>query len=365
MKVDLNLLRSRARVLQAIRGYFLTAGYLEVDTPLLSPFLIPEAHLEVFATVQHPPHAPVRPLYLIPSPELWMKRLLCAGAGNIFQISKSFRNHEPESPLHQAEFSLLEWYTLKADYLDSIAVLEGLLSYLLSELGLPVRLPWQDRELDMSVPFARLSMQEAFRQSLDIDLAGLADRRDLAAAARALGLPAAPEDSWADIFHRIFLARVEPEFPRDRALIVYDYPAAVATTARGKAGTVWAERWELYLGGVEIANCYSEETDPAKMAAFINREEAGKKQALVPHPSDGGLTGWLEEGCPDCSGVALGVDRLLLFLLNRADLEGVNLFSLSAIMRANSATGKEHHDKSRGNRQGSLPADQGRPLRGG
>jgi lysyl-tRNA synthetase class 2 len=362
---DLSLLRSRARVFRCIRGYFLAAGYLEVDTPLLSPFLIPEAHLEVFATVLRPPHAPARPLYLIPSPELWMKRLLCAGTGSIFQITKSFRNHEPESPLHQAEFSLLEWYTVDANYLDSIAVLEQLTAALLTELALPSRLPWQQTELDVSVPFARLSMHEAFRQILNIDLEALSERKAIAGAARALGLPLGHTDSWADIFHKIFLTRVEPELPRRRALIVYDYPAAITTTAKRKAGTMWAERWELYLGGVEIANCYSEETNPARLADFIAREEAGKRQALVPHPKDAELVSWLETGCPDCSGVALGVDRLLLFLLNRADLEGVNLFPLSAIMRAKIASGKEHHDKSGSNRQGNLPSDQGRSLRGG
>jgi lysyl-tRNA synthetase class 2 len=334
MTPDLDLLRRRARIIQRIRGFFLAAGYLEVDTPLLSPFLIPEGHLEVFATTLLSPHAPPRPLYLIPSPELWMKRLLCAGAGNLFQITRSFRNHEPESPLHQAEFSLLEWYTLGADYLGSISILEDLLAALLGELELPFLLPWQGVRLDLRVPFARLSMQEAFRQTTGIDLEGLPSREAIAAAARDLDLSPGAADSWADIFHRIFLARVEPELPRQRALILHDYPAAVATTARSKAGTPWAERWELYLGGVEIANCYSEETDPRKLAAFVAGEEARKREALVPHPSDSGLADMLAEGCPDCSGVALGVDRLLLFLLNRCDLEGVNLFPLSAIMRA-------------------------------
>jgi lysyl-tRNA synthetase class 2 len=333
MKPDLNLLTRRAKIIQGIRAYFTARGYLEVETPLLSPYLIPEGSLEVFATVHHPPHAPTRPLYLTPSPELWMKRLHCSGSGRIFQIARSFRNHEPESPLHLTEFSLLEWYTPEADYRDSIPVLEGLLTALLKDLSLPSRLPWRNRILDLSVPFERLSMRAAFLKTVGLDLEALTDREDLARAARSLDLPLSAEDSWADIFHKIFLARVEPELPRHQALIVTDYPAAVTTTARAKAGTIYAERWELYLGGVEVANCYSEETDPAKLAAFMDGEEARKLHALTPHACDRGLVEALKLGCPDCSGVALGVDRLLMFLLNSPDLEGVNLFPLSAIMR--------------------------------
>ncbi len=125
-------LESHARFASEIRGYFTARGYVEVETPTLSPFLIPEPAIEVFQTEYLGPGGHPRDLWLIPSPELWMKRLLGRGSGNIFQISRSFRNGDVGSPLHNPEFRLLEWYTVGSGYVESIDVLEGLFSHLLS-----------------------------------------------------------------------------------------------------------------------------------------------------------------------------------------------------------------------------------------
>jgi lysyl-tRNA synthetase class 2 len=176
----LALLRRRSEVLHLIRLFFRRLGFLEVDTPLLAPALIPESSLEVFRTAGDPE------LYLIPSPELWMKRLLAVGSGSLFQLCRCFRNHEPASPLHSREFTMLEWYAVEADYLQSIGILEKLFGFLLERMGLGPTLRFRGRRLDCAPPFRRLSMREAFRRQLGWRLEGLQDLRALARKARAL-----------------------------------------------------------------------------------------------------------------------------------------------------------------------------------
>ncbi len=320
---DFQLLRNRARLIQLTRDFFRDRGYLEVDTALLCPSLIPEGSLEVFSTRYLPRHGAERDCYLIPSPELWMKRLIAAGSGSIFQICKSFRNSEPTTDIHNPEFTMLEWYTLGSDYLQSIDITEQLFGHLLAGLSLQPVLTWGDQQVDCCAPFLRLSMAEAFRSCLQPDLHQLLEggADALAAAARRIGLSVTREDGPEDLFHKIFLSAVEPKLPADRAVVLYDYPALIPTLARGKPGTPWAERWELYLGGVEIANCYSEETDPGAYEDFYDSQDRAKQRGLVPHPGDRELLRILRErGFPDCSGVALGLERLLMFLLGQSSI---------------------------------------------
>lgn len=318
MAPDLSMLTRRAKSIQLIRDFFHSRGYLEVDTALLCPSLIPEGALEVFQTRYRPRHGADRDLYLIPSPELWMKRLIARGSGSIFQICKSFRNSEPATDIHSPEFTMLEWYTVGADYMQSIEIIEKLLAHLFAGLGLGPLAGTGPRRVDCSQPFLRLSMLEAFRQHSGLDLRLLAEggRGGLGRAARDLGIPVSPEDRAEDLFHKIFLSAVEPNLPSSRALILYDYPSLVPTLARRKSSTPWAERWELYLAAVEVANCYSEETDPVAYEDFYHEQETAKRRAIVAHPCDRQLVQLIRErGFPDCSGVALGLERLLLFLL--------------------------------------------------
>ena len=312
----LALLRRRSEVLHLIRLFFRRLGYLEVDTPLLAPALIPESSLEVFRTIGD------QELYLIPSPELWMKRLLAEGSGSLFQLCRCFRNHEPDSPLHSREFTMLEWYAVGAGYLESIEILERLFGFLLERMGLEPVLRFRGRRLDCTPPFRRLSMGEAFRRQLGWKLEDLQDLTALARRARALEVPVADDDSWADLFHKVFLSFVEPALPTDRPLVLHDYPAGVPTLARRRG--FWAERWELYLGGIEIANCYSEATDPAAIEEFFRGQSEAKRAAREPHLVDWELLTALQAGLPPCSGTALGVDRLLLVLLNEDSVSQVN-----------------------------------------
>ncbi len=322
--INLQTLRERAKLLQLVRMFFLDRDYLEVDTALLCPTLIPEGSLEVFRTCYRSADGTDRDAFLIPSPELWMKRLIAGGSGSIFQICKSFRNSEPAGPLHSPEFTMLEWYTLQADYLQSMYTLEELFSHLLEKTDRDPLLTFGDHRVDCSRPFLRLSMAEAFHEYLQLDLQRLSDYDSLAEATLKLGLTVTGEDRPEDLFHKIFLSAVEPNLPHRRPVILYDYPALIPTLARNKPGTPWAERWELYLAGVEVANCYSEQTDPDRIEVFFTEQEKKKRQGLELHPSDWELVRIIrQQGLPKCSGVALGLERLLLFFLNQESIGGV------------------------------------------
>ncbi len=318
-------LETHARFIAEIRDYFTGHGYIEVETPTLAPFLIPEPSIEVFQTRYNGSGGKSRDLWLIPSPELWMKRLLGAGSGNIFQISRSFRNGDFGSPLHNPEFRLLEWYTVGSGYRRSIDALEGLFRHLLLS-------GWEDKALELSPPFKRLSMEDAFRRHAGIDLSRCQDVETLVTAARAAGIAVPRGCTWEEAFHIVFLTSVEPALPRGRPLVLMDYPALVPTTARRSAGTPWAERWELFIDGAEIANCYTEETDPRALEALLREEQERKKKCRVQHAADTGLASVFPPGFPAVSGTALGVDRLEMVFSGEKSIQGVINFPFSDIV---------------------------------
>ncbi len=190
---------------RAIRTFFEDRSYTEVDTPILSPTLIPEATIENFSTRFENPFLPSKDLYLVPSPEIFMKQLIAEGIGSIYQISHCFRNSEQLGNIHNIEFSMLEYYTIGADEQDSITLTEDLVASLLSE----------DSPQDLKPPFRRMSVEEAMLTYAGIDLKQHQRQSSLAKEAQRLGLslPPGPE-SWEDTFNRIFLTFVEPNLPK-------------------------------------------------------------------------------------------------------------------------------------------------------
>jgi len=317
---------------ESIRAFFQARGYTEVDTPALSPYLIPEPAIEVFQTKYLPARGPARPMWLIPSPELWMKRLLARGSGDIYQISKSFRNCDFGGPYHNPEFRLLEWYTVGVGYLDSIQVAEDLFAHLLDRTA--PRRPASE----LSPPFVRLSMEEAFHQYAGIDLARCQDPQVMKAEGQSRGIKMPDSPTWEEAFHIVFLTLVEPLLPREKPLVLLDYPALVPTTARRRPGTPWSERWELYVDGIEIANCYTEETDPGVLRTLVRREGERRRDCRTAHAIDPDFADLFPPGFPVCSGAALGVDRLEMVFAGEKSLKGVILFPFSVILDGQSDT---------------------------
>jgi lysyl-tRNA synthetase class 2 len=320
--MDLELLRERARIFREIRAFFDTRNYLEVDTPLLAPDLIPETCLEVFESAYiAPPNSKTRktkPYWLIPSPEIWMKKLIARHRVSLYQLCKCFRNGESTGHLHSPEFTMLEYYTMDAQYLDSLALTEALVAGLVGDSG----------QSSLHPPFLRITMEEAFSQWAGFSLFEAAEKGTLEDEARKLGLNPPPGLNTAALYDLIFIHAVEPALPKDRAVAILDYPAFVPCLAKKSPDGKTVERWELYARGIELANCYSEETDPDEVRRYFEREGALKNRtALVPHRIDGDY--WRNfPGFPQCSGVALGLDRLVMALAGRSSIDPVLPFPM-------------------------------------
>lgn len=348
--IDVELLRFRSAVFRAVRSFFDERGYLEVDTPLLSTDLIPESCLEVFETELLPPRGSkkqAKSLYLIPSPEIWMKKLIAGLWGRrdlsakppagIYQICRCFRNGESSGRAHSPEFSMLEYYSLGADCAASLTLTEELFARLL-----PLAEEGPGGEAGLRPPFERITMADAFARWAGFDLyraAGIPG--GLEAEARRLGLEPAPGLDRGTLYDLIFVDRVEPSLPGDRPVVLGGYPAFVPCLAKKNPDGKTVERWELYVRGIELANCYTEETGPRAVREFFEREKRAKEQsALVRHrvdddywkiflPSGGPADrGPEESGFPPCSGVALGMDRLIMVLAGRSAIGGVLPFPI-------------------------------------
>ena len=314
-------LRRRAEILQQIRAFFVERSVLEVDTPSLSSATVTDLHLKSLRCQLDVPKGDAEPgaqvFYLQTSPEFAMKRLLAAGSGPIFQICKSFRDDE-SGRRHNPEFTMLEWYRPGFDHHRLMDEMDALL----------------DRILGCGAA-ERLTYGEAFERHLAVD-PHRATRRELADAAARAGIDFASsgEDSGLDRddwLHLLLSHEVEPHLGADGPTFLYDYPASQAALARIRAGDPpVAERFEVYWRGIELANGFHELTDAEEQRRRFEQDLASRKKAgLEQPPMDERLLAALNAGLPDCAGVALGVDRLVMAALNASHIDEVVAFPVS------------------------------------
>ncbi|MGH7118872.1 MAG: EF-P lysine aminoacylase EpmA [Acetobacteraceae bacterium] len=298
-------LHRRALLMQATRAFFAARGYQEVETPYAVPTPGEEVFLRPFRTESISRTGERRTLYLHTSPEFAMKKLLAGGAGPIFQLARVWRNGEAGA-LHAAEFTMLEWYRPGTGMDELISETEAYLRAVL-----PPIVACRGIATDLST-FERISMAEAFRRYVGCDL--LATAGDGPALARAAGAELRPGESWEDLFFRLLLEHVEPHIGRQQPTFLTHWPAAQAALARrDPADPRVAERFELYLAGVELANAFVELTDPAEQRARFEADRLRRRAATGPDwPLDEELIAALALGLPACSGIALGFDRLAM-----------------------------------------------------
>ena len=315
-------LMMRARIASALRAYFAERDFVEVDTPALqvSPGL--EPHLAAFATTLNDGERAER-RYLHTSPEFAMKKLLVAGMPRIFQLAHVFRD-EIRSATHHPEFTMLEWYRAGEGLSRLIEDCQALLS-------LCPTLSWQGRDCDPRAPIEIITVAEAFRRHAGIDvLASAPDPRApavdmLVAAAHSIGVATRSGDRWDDVFFRVFLERIEPHLGIGRATVLTEYPASMAALARLKPGDPRvAERFELYVCGLELANAFGELTDAAEQRRRFEADIALKRQLTgEAYPMDEDFLAALARGMPEASGIALGFDRLVMLATGAERIEDV------------------------------------------
>jgi lysyl-tRNA synthetase class 2 len=290
-------LELRAKIIQAVRQFFYERDYLEIETPCRVPVIAPEAHIDAEISGGW---------FLHTSPELCMKRLLAAGYPRIFQICKCFRAKE-RGPKHLPEFTLLEWYGAGMDYFDMMAECENLLRFVARELGSEDVLVYQGRSIDLTPPWEHLTVAEAF---------------DLYA------LQSLEEALLNDRFDETIAFEIEPHLGNEKPLFIYDYPAEKGALARLKPENPHvAQRFELYVCGIELCNAFSELVDPREQRRRFEidgqvRAASGKKAYPMPEKFLQALG-----DMPPAAGNALGLDRLVMLFADAAQIDDVVAFT--------------------------------------
>ena len=312
-------LRRRADLIARVRDFFRGRDVLEVETPRLCASGVVDVHLEPLRVPGSAPGG--EDMFLMTSPEHSHKRLLAAGSGAIFEICRAFRGGE-RGPRHNPEFTLLEWYRPAWNHLQLMDEVEALILHVLAGTAAVAAL--------RDGPFARVTYREAFERSLGLD-PFMASDADLAAAAVAAavdvpdGMAGADRDAWLDL---LLVTCVEPTLGNGSPTFLLDYPASQAALARLRpTDPPVAERFELYIDGVELANGYHELTDPGEQRSrFEAANEGRRRQGKAVLPIDERFLEALEVGLPACAGVAIGLDRVVMLATGASTIDEVIAF---------------------------------------
>ncbi|MGB6537773.1 MAG: EF-P lysine aminoacylase EpmA [Xanthobacteraceae bacterium] len=321
-------LLARARIMAASRAWFAANDFIEVETGALAVSPGNETHLHAFATSLAAPDGAPSPLYLRTSPEFACKKLLAAGERRIVEFARAFRNRE-RGALHAPEFTLVEWYRAGEPYTALMADCTALLQVAAQAAG-TWHFSFRGRSADAFAEPERLSVAEAFGRYAGIDLLatlfsdGEGDSDGLARAACTAGIRIADDETWGDIFSRVLVEKIEPKLGIGRATVLDEYPAGQAALARpSPTDARVAERFELYVCGVELANGFAELTDAAEQRRRLEREMAEKERRYGErYPLDEDFLAALAH-MPDASGIALGLDRLVMLATGAARIDQV------------------------------------------
>lgn len=286
----------RSEILKAIRLFFCQYDYLEVDTPFRIPAPAPEAHIDAQEAGEW---------FLQTSPELCMKRLLAAGFPKIFQVCRCFRMNE-RGRKHLPEFTLLEWYTVGHTYWEMMNQCEKLIRFVAAAMGHIDVIRYQNREISLSLPWVRMTVGDAFKHFANISM---------------------QEALAQNCFDEVLALEIEPHLGIGRPLFLYNYPAEYGALARlNPDDPSVAERFELYIAGMELCNAFTELNDPQEQRVRfeterLHRSQSGKKEYPMPERFLNAL-----KDMPLCSGNALGIDRLILILTDENSIDNVVAF---------------------------------------
>lgn len=331
----------REKVIDSIRAYFKNNAFHEVETPLMLSVPGTEPYFNLFETKLQLVDGLEKPAYLATSPEYAMKKLLAADFGNIFQICKTFRNKESLGGTHNPEFTILEFYRVNVGYFEVMNDFSKMLGFICQSLKIDEKnFIYQGRTFNLSAPYPKFSVAELFKKYLNLNEDELFDLSAICRKALELGYdlsglrPLSKDLAWEEVYNQLFLNEIEPKLMQfNQPVIVYDYPALQTALARKtKKDLRFAERFEVYLAGMEIGNAFGELTDAILqkkgLEADLNlRREMGKKEQKI----DQDFLDALESGLPECSGMAVGIDRLVMLFANIENIDEILLFPASEL----------------------------------
>lgn len=315
---DMTQVRMRANLLRSIREFFQQKNVLEVETPLLCNATVCDPQLDFFRT-EFQFFSEQHTLFLQTSPEFAMKRMLAAGSGSIFQICKAFRNAE-KGRFHNPEFTLLEWYQI--DYSMSDLMCE------VAELLMTVLAPCMDLQATKTISYQDVFIEQTGLNPLDFQLAEFQHYALLQKLPEALAICGDDPDLWLDF---VFSHRIQPELGHASVSLVHSYPATQSALARiSETNPLVAERFEVFVAGIELGNGFFELADPVEQNRRFDRENAKRCARNLPViEKDARFLAALESGLPDCSGVAIGLDRLLMIMAGCASIDEILAFPIA------------------------------------
>jgi elongation factor P--beta-lysine ligase len=321
------------RTIQLIRNYFIDRQFHEINTPTLLTSLPVEPNIYSLKTTWLEKNIN---FYLATSPESSLKKIISQGVGNCFTIAKVFRDLEDIGPTHNLEFSMLEWYEMDKNYRDIAKTTENLITNICHGIGdnnvncTNNILTYQGVKIDLTPPWHYTTLNELFMKFAALDLSKNLTTEDIINTAKSKGYNTAGVNNWEPLYTQIFINEIEPNLPKDKPVFIFDYPTQLSPLTKPcKDSPGFSERFELYIGGMEIANAYTELTDSRILAKNFQNEAKFRKTSNLPsHPVDKNLIKSLKN-LPECSGIGLGVDRLAMLFADTNKIENVLYFATS------------------------------------
>jgi len=316
----------KSNILKYTAQFFDEHGFLGVDTPyfMAEPDLTPG--ITSFKTEFHDPAGRAISYYLQTSPEHYMKRLLALGYENIYQICRFFRDGERYAT-HHPEFVGLEWYQAYSDYRSVMQTMEEYIASLAVSLHGESLITYQGRTIDLTPPWTRTTVRDLILEHAGIDLKHNWTLESFKKCVAARDVEVSEDDTWEDVFHRLFLKKIESNLPHDRPIILTEYPVCLPSLARcTEEDDRFVERFELYIGGLELANAFTELNDPEEQRTRFTEQLPGEQARGYDGGVDEAFLAALEYGMPPAAGIALGLDRLTMLFADTTSIDDVIAF---------------------------------------
>lgn len=325
-------------VVQYIRQFFISKNFHEIETPTLLPKIPIEPNLYPLKTVWQERKID---FYLPTSPESSLKKVIAKGVGNCFTISKVFRDLENIGPTHNLEFSMLEWYEMNKTHHDIAKTTQELILNCYHSVlkkqnkKLTSILNYQNQNIDLSSPWYEFTLSQLFREYANIDLSKNLDTNSILKTAKNKGYNIDGINTWEPLYTQIFINEIESKLPLDKPVIIFDYPTQLSPLCKKCPDSPgFSQRFEFYIGGMEIGNAYTELTDSQELERNFIEETKNRKENNFPiHPYDKEFVDAVGK-MSECAGIGLGVDRLAMLFNNSQNIEDVLYFSTSQLIKS-------------------------------
>lgn len=323
-----NNFETRIKIVKLIREFFWSQNFLEAETPIAARLPGQEPYLNPIPVIFHELDGAETRMYLQTSPEFALKKILAAGYEKIFQICKCFRDYEQFGGNHNTEFTMIEWYRAPGTLEDIMDDTEKLFKYVAEKLGIS-EVEYKNKKVNVTGEWERLSMREVWKKYVGVELNDYLTSEKMAELAQARGLTAENGEPYEDLFFKIFLNEIEPKLGMEKPIMIYDYPEQMCSLSRlSKNDPRYAERFELYIGGLELANAFGELTDAVEQKKRLEadkekRARLGKETWSVDPDFINAIKQIGSVNFSSVGGIALGIDRMIMLFIGAKDINEV------------------------------------------